>query len=205
MKKVLYSPKVAPYLFILPFILTVLIFWISPLVKSGIMSTQNIIPGSVENIGLRNYQRLFKDRLFFLALGNSVKYTIWTLIILIPVPLLLAVLINSKIGSDKFKKLTAEEQKVVLDGARLFANVTFGVQPWKELKAYEDFRKSGGKVYIPTQAEAAKFRELAKPIRDWYLNEYKEEGKEFLAAVEKYIASASKNIADENTTVMNMK
>ena len=80
-----------------------LIFWISPLVKSGIMSTQNIIPGSVENIGLRNYQRLFKDRLLFLALGNSVKYTIWTLIILIPVPLLLAVLINSKIGSDKFK------------------------------------------------------------------------------------------------------
>ena len=105
MKKVLYSPKVAPYLFILPFILTVLIFWISPLVKSGIMSTQNIIPGSVENIGLRNYQRLFKDRLFFLALGNSVKYTIWTLIILIPVPLLLAVLINSKIGSDKFKSI----------------------------------------------------------------------------------------------------
>ena len=70
---------------------------------------------------------------------------------------------------------------------------------------HEDFRKSGGKVYIPTQAEAAKFRELAKPIRDWYLNEYKEEGKEFLAAVEKYIADASKTIADENTTVMNMK
>ena len=109
------------------------------------------------------------------------------------------------IGNAKFQKLTAEERKIVLDGARLFANVTFGVQPWKELKAYEDFRKSGGKVYIPTQAEAAKFRELAKPIRDWYLNEYKEEGKDFLAAVEKYIADASKTIADENTTVMNMK
>ena len=109
------------------------------------------------------------------------------------------------IGSDKFKKLTADEQKVVLDGARLFANVTFGVQPWKELKAYEDFRKSGGKVYIPTQAEMAKFREQAKPIRDWYLNEYKEEGKDFLAALEKYIAAASKKIDEEKAAVMNMK
>jgi ABC-type sugar transport system permease subunit len=124
MKKVLYSPKVAPYLFILPFILTVLIFWISPLVKSGIMSTQNIIPGSVENIGLRNYQRLFKDRLFFLALGNSVKYTIWTLIILIPVPLLLAVLINSKIGSDKFKSAAHRDRNLQEGGSLMTDEVT---------------------------------------------------------------------------------
>jgi TRAP-type C4-dicarboxylate transport system substrate-binding protein len=109
------------------------------------------------------------------------------------------------IGNAKFQKLTAEEKKIVLDGSRLFANVTFGVQPWKELKAYEDFRKSGGKVYIPTAAEAAKFRELAKPIREWYLAEYKEEGKDFLGAVEKYIAASSKTISDENTAVLNMK
>lgn len=109
------------------------------------------------------------------------------------------------IGNDKFQKLNAEEKKIVLDGARLFANVTFGVQPWKELKAFEDFRKSGGKVYIPTAAEAEKFHALAKPIRDWYLNEYKEEGKDFLASLEKYIAAATKTIADENAAVLKMK
>lgn len=38
-----------------------------------------------------------------MALGNSVKYMLWTLLLLIPGPLILAVLINSKIGSDKFK------------------------------------------------------------------------------------------------------
>jgi TRAP-type transport system periplasmic protein len=109
------------------------------------------------------------------------------------------------IGNDKFKKLTADQQKVVLDGARLFANVTFGVQPWKELKAYEDFRKTGGKVYIPSDAETAKFKALAKPIRDWYLNEYKEEGKDFLAALEKYTAEATKRIDEQNAAVMKMK
>lgn len=102
-KRLFYSQKWAPYLFVLPFVLTVAIFWVSPLVKSGIMSTQDILPGQVENIGLENYERLLGDRLFWLALGNSVKYTIWTLLLLIPIPLLLAVLINSKLGSDRVK------------------------------------------------------------------------------------------------------
>ena len=103
MKRLLYSQKWAPYFFVMPFVLTVAIFWVSPLVKSGIMSTQHILPGQVENIGLENYERLLGDRLFWLALSNSVKYTIWTLILLIPIPLLLAVLINSKLGSDRIK------------------------------------------------------------------------------------------------------
>ena len=44
-KKFIYSKKVAPYVFILPFILTFLIFWIVPLGKAGIMSFQKILPG----------------------------------------------------------------------------------------------------------------------------------------------------------------
>lgn len=103
MKKFLYSPKVAPYVFVLPFVLTLAIFWVSPLIKSGIMSGQHILPGQVESVGLRNFERVLGDRLFFLALGNSVKYMIFTLLLLIPIPLLLAVLINSKLGSERFK------------------------------------------------------------------------------------------------------
>lgn len=104
-KRVLYSPKVAPYVFVLPFVLTLAIFWVSPLIKSGIMSGQKILPGQVDNIGLANFERILGDRIFYLALGNSVKYMIYTLLLLIPIPLLLAVLINSKLGSDRFKGL----------------------------------------------------------------------------------------------------
>ncbi|QXT62325.1 carbohydrate ABC transporter permease [Tessaracoccus palaemonis] len=103
MKRILYSQKIAPFIFVLPFVLTLAVFWISPLIKSGIMSTQNILPGVTESVGLKNFQRLFGDRLFYVALGNSIKYMLWTLLLLIPGPLILAVLINSKIGSDKFK------------------------------------------------------------------------------------------------------
>ena len=105
MKRWLYSPKVAPYIFVLPFVLTLAIFWVSPLIKSFIMSTQDIIPGSVTNVGLANFERLIGDRLFYVALGNSMKYMIFTLFLLIPIPLLLAVLINSKLGTDKMKAI----------------------------------------------------------------------------------------------------
>jgi arabinosaccharide transport system permease protein len=101
--KLLYSQKAAPYLFILPFIVTFGIFWAFPLGRSIIMSGQNILPGHVENVGFDNYTRLLGDRLFWLAMGNSLRYTVLTLLLLIPIPLILAVLVNSKIGSPKIK------------------------------------------------------------------------------------------------------
>lgn len=103
MKKLLYSQKAAPYLFILPFVLTFAIFWAFPLGRSVMMSTQDILPGQVENVGLENYERLLNDRLFWLAMKNSLRYTVLTLLLLVPIPLFLAILVNSKIGSQKVK------------------------------------------------------------------------------------------------------
>lgn len=103
MKRLLYSPKIAPYIFVLPFVLTVLVFWLSPIVKSVIMSTQDILPGSTQSVGVANYQRLLGDRLFYVALWNSFRYMVCTLLLLIPIPLLIATFINSKLGYEKFK------------------------------------------------------------------------------------------------------
>jgi len=109
------------------------------------------------------------------------------------------------ISNAKFQSLNEKEKTIVLDGARLFADVTFGVQPDKELAAYEDFRKAGGKIYNPTADEMAKFRENSKPIVDWYLEKYGEEGKSFLGEIQKDIADASKKIDDANQAVIKMK
>ncbi|MDR0593087.1 MAG: sugar ABC transporter permease [Bifidobacteriaceae bacterium] len=103
MKKLLYSPKAAPYLFIGPFILTFAVFWLWPVGQSFLMSFQKIIPGEASFIGGKNYARLWNDRLFWLALANSFRYMICTLLLLIPVPLLLAVLVNSKVGGSRLK------------------------------------------------------------------------------------------------------
>jgi len=106
-KKFIYSRKIAPYVFILPFIITFLVFWIVPIAKSGLMSFQSIQFSDVEWIGLNNYKRLLGDSQFILAIKNSVRYMIGTLVLLIPFPMLFASLINSKImkGKSFFKSV----------------------------------------------------------------------------------------------------
>lgn len=106
-KKILYSQKIAPYVFILPFVLTFLLFWLLPLIKAGVMSFQEVLPGQTEFIGLKNYSKLMGDRNFRIAVVNSLKYTVGTLLILIPVPMLLAYMLNSKLtpGKEIFKSV----------------------------------------------------------------------------------------------------
>lgn len=97
MKKILYSKKAAPFVFILPFVLTVLIFWLTPIGKSVLMSFQNVLPGQREWIGLKNYKRLLGDRYFVIAVKNTFTFTIGMLLLLISIPMLLACVVNSKI------------------------------------------------------------------------------------------------------------
>lgn len=41
-KKMLYSQKVAPYVFVLPFVISLLVFWLYPLISGIVMSFQDI-------------------------------------------------------------------------------------------------------------------------------------------------------------------
>ncbi|HIW35283.1 MAG TPA: sugar ABC transporter permease [Candidatus Paenibacillus intestinavium] len=97
MKKILHSQKVAPYVFILPFVLVFLIFWLYPLLSSAGMSFQKVTLGQdAAWIGMNNYEKLLGDKIFGKAVMNSIVYMLLTLIVLIPGPMILAVLINSK-------------------------------------------------------------------------------------------------------------
>jgi len=100
-KNFLYSQKVAPYVFVLPFILSFAIFWIYPLITAFTMSFQKITPSATTWIGIDNYLKLLKDKVFLLAIGNSAKYMLFTLLLLIPFPMLFAVLMDSNIVKAK--------------------------------------------------------------------------------------------------------
>ncbi|OKP99071.1 carbohydrate ABC transporter permease [Paenibacillus sp. P46E] len=89
------SQKLAPYVFVFPFLLSFAVFFAYPLINAGIMSFQEVLPGEVSFTGLDNYRGLWNED-FGAALYNSSRYTIWTLLLLIPVPMILAVLLNSK-------------------------------------------------------------------------------------------------------------
>ena len=57
-KKLMYNKKIAPYVFILPFILVFIIFFISPMINTVIMSFQEVLPGQREFVGINNYSKL---------------------------------------------------------------------------------------------------------------------------------------------------
>ena len=98
-KKIFYSRKAAPYVFILPFVLTILLFWLFPIGNGVLLSFQDVLKDKW--VGFDNYSRLLTDKMFFKAVYNSVKYMIGTLILLIPFPLLFASLLNSKLMKGK--------------------------------------------------------------------------------------------------------
>ena len=90
------SQKVAPYVFISPFLISFLILTLYPTIQAFIMSFQRVLPGNVEFIGLSNYKKIFNPT-FFHALQNTTVYVILTVIILVAIPILLAVFLDSKL------------------------------------------------------------------------------------------------------------
>ncbi|UJF36465.1 carbohydrate ABC transporter permease [Paenibacillus hexagrammi] len=91
----LYSKTIAPYVFVLPFLITFFVFFAYPVLSTIQMSFQEVLPGATKYIGLRNYEKLFNTH-FYRAIYNSFIYTILTLVVLIPLPLVFAVFLNSK-------------------------------------------------------------------------------------------------------------
>ncbi len=69
-------------------------FYLYPIISTIIMGFQQVYPGQVTFIGLENYQKLNNPE-FKVALTNSFRYTMYTLALLIPIPLLLSVWLNS--------------------------------------------------------------------------------------------------------------
>ncbi len=93
-EKYINSRKVAPYIFVAPFIIVFLVFYLYPMISTIIMSFQEIGFGEPKFIGLENYRDLFNVH-YKNALLTSTNYTFWTILVLVPLPIVLAVLLNS--------------------------------------------------------------------------------------------------------------
>jgi len=133
MKKIIRSinsVKVVPYIFVLPFVLTFLIFFLYPMISALIMSFQDIAGfGDVTFVGLKNYRNLLNPH-YYNALRVSFLYTFLTIAILIPLPLILAVLLNDKLlkGCNFFRSslFMPALTSVIVGG--MFFRFAFGTQ-----------------------------------------------------------------------------
>ena len=91
----LYSKKAAPYVFIAPFLITFAVFFAYSIVSMVIMSFQKVAGGNNTFIGLENY-RILKNAVFIKSLKNSIFYTIVSCALMIPIPLVMAAMLNSR-------------------------------------------------------------------------------------------------------------
>ena len=90
------NKKVVPLVFLAPFLIVFLVFKVYPVILAIIMSFQDFQGITSQDwVGFSNYENVFELVRFSQALTNTTVYTIGTLLVLIPLPLILAVLLDS--------------------------------------------------------------------------------------------------------------
>ncbi len=123
--------KVAPYIFTAPFVIYFLIFFIYPITSTTWTSLcQQVGFAPPKYAGFANY-KLLMDDYFKMAVQNSALYTFFTCLILIPLPLLLAVLLDSVFvaKSDIFKSALFIPALTSVVMAGLFFKYAFSSNP----------------------------------------------------------------------------
>jgi ABC-type sugar transport system permease subunit len=98
-----------PFLFLLPFLFFLLLFWVIPLIGGMKMSlhangfgqeeccaTQNCeCPNSSPYVGFKHYRALANDERYFKAIRNSFTYTLASIVVIVPLALWLAHLLRA--------------------------------------------------------------------------------------------------------------
>jgi len=88
--------RIAPYFFVSPFFILFAIFFLLPSLAAlvlGFFRWSSL--GTPEFIGLRNYERLFADPIFWKSVKNTVFYSGVSLFVIVPLGLLEALALNS--------------------------------------------------------------------------------------------------------------
>ena len=87
------------YLFVLPMavLMAGLIFW--PFISAILMSTTtfNFLTGATNDVGLRNYERLYTNSDYLLSLSNTINFTFWSLSIKFVTGMIIAMILHSKL------------------------------------------------------------------------------------------------------------
>jgi len=102
-KPVFKSKKILPYLLVSPYLIYVAVFVLFPVLFCFFLTFHkwNII-APMHFIGIDNYTRLFHDRLFGVAIVNTLKFLLVHIPLQLTVSLFLAQLLNQKIRAISF-------------------------------------------------------------------------------------------------------
>ena len=87
-----YNEYIWSYIFLAPAMAAFVVFLVYPAINTIIFSFQNFSIFNLEHpfVGLRNYQSLFKDRIWWIAVRNTIVFTLATVPFKVLVPMLIA-------------------------------------------------------------------------------------------------------------------
>lgn len=96
------------YLFIAPWVIGLVIFWIGPILASLLLSFTewDIVAPSPTWVGLSNYQEMLRDRQFWQSLRVTLKYTVMSVPLYMVAGFGLSLLLNLKIRGMNFFRTT---------------------------------------------------------------------------------------------------
>jgi len=130
-KRTSWSDKFSPYLFISPFLIFFLVFFLGPSVYSFALSFYKYAGyGSAQFVGLRNYIAILLYPTFWMEIRNVVFYWIAHAVPMMAIAFFLALLINSKVVPLKrfFKPVLFVPQLIATVAAGLLFQNFFGTQ-----------------------------------------------------------------------------
>lgn len=92
------------YFFLSPWLLTLLIFWLFPIIASLVLSFSDyqLLTGHFKFVGLGNFVRLFSDPDFIKSCANTLIFTVGTLPFTTVFALLLAMFLNKNLPLRRF-------------------------------------------------------------------------------------------------------
>ena len=102
-----YYKKYAPYLFLIPALVVLTIFFFIPFFQTIGLSFYDY-SNSIYNpqyVGLNNYYTILNSELFYKVMGNTLFFLVLAVPVLVIVPLILAILINQKIRGITLYKI----------------------------------------------------------------------------------------------------
>jgi tripartite ATP-independent transporter DctP family solute receptor len=119
----------------------------------------------------------FQDHLKYITLdGHAYMAALWWL------------------NDDTWNNLSDANKRIVYDGFQHLKTIGRAFPMRRQIEAYEEFKKAGGTVYVPTAEEKAAFQTAAKPMEQWYIDQF---GDEWLKKVQAAIGDCETTIAAE--------
>lgn len=103
--KITYKTYLKPFLYLLPFIISISIFTIYPFFNAFVISLKEnykALSGSFTGFGFGNYDYVLTNETFILALKNTITYVLWVVPISTALSLLVAVMLNRKTKLQAF-------------------------------------------------------------------------------------------------------